>query len=303
MVMGMCLLNIRVVGLNRVTIVDAVESAPFTINAPNFLVMAGLMDILLALVNFLCGGSTTQEQPPSKYEPESRAERPPYQQTTTTRLQQHRVAPEHHRQVSVVPYMTPLDGQLFLECVINEIIPLTHSYAEQESKPISQPRPDHDRPQHDYMALRAKANEHGDLMAQCFQESHEAYGRGDGARAKECSEKGKQHKRTMESLNAKASAGIFRRDDARQDSNPGEIDLHGLYVKEAVSYVDKSVQEARQRGDAEIRHPSVIILGKGLHSDGHVAKIKLAIEDLMKKHNIPSEVDPRNAGVLIARLC
>lgn len=62
------------------------------------------------------------------------------------------------------------------------------------------------------MALRAKANEHGDLMAQCFQESHEAYGRGDGARAKELSEQGKQLERTMESLNAEASAWIFRRE-------------------------------------------------------------------------------------------
>ena len=68
--------------------------------------------------------------------------------------------------------------------------------------------------QHDehYMALRAKATEHGDLMARCFQESHEAYGRGDGARAKELSEQGKQHERTMVNLNAEASAWIFRRE-------------------------------------------------------------------------------------------
>lgn len=106
-------------------------------------------------------------------------------------------------------------------------------------QPISQPRPDHrprqvfllrtfsrflehDLPlkdqnqvnQHDehYMTLRAKANEQGDSMARCFQQSHEAYGRGDGARAKELSEKGKQHERTMQSLNAEASAWIFRRE-------------------------------------------------------------------------------------------
>lgn len=46
--------------------------------------------------------------------------------------------------------------------------------------------------------------------------------------------------------------------DARQDCKPDEMDLHGLYVKEAVSYVDKGIQEARQRGDAEIR----LIVGK-----------------------------------------
>ncbi|KAG9316664.1 hypothetical protein JVU11DRAFT_2722 [Chiua virens] len=64
----------------------------------------------------------------------------------------------------------------------------------------------------------------------------------------------------MEGLNAEASALIFRH--TRQDSKPGEIDLHGLYVKEAVSYVEKSIQEARQRGDAEIR----LIVGKWLPS-------------------------------------
>ncbi|KIJ67832.1 hypothetical protein HYDPIDRAFT_83040, partial [Hydnomerulius pinastri MD-312] len=146
-----------------------------------------------------------------------------------------------------------------------------------------------------YMSLRAKANEEGDMMAQCFQQSHEAYERRDGARAKELSEKGKQHERAMESLNAEASAWIFR---GRQDSKPGEIDLHGLYVKEAISYSDKSIQDARQRGDPEIH----FIVGKGLHSEGHVAKIKPALEDLMKRHNLPTEVDPRNAGVLIVRL-
>ncbi|KAI9569701.1 DUF1771-domain-containing protein [Boletus coccyginus] len=216
--------------------------------------MAGLMDVLLALVKVLCGGSTTQEQPPSEYE-KPHAERP-------------------HRQ-------------------------------EQESKPISHPHPDQ-RPhqdqnqinQHDghYMALRAKANEQGDLMGRCFQRSHEAYGRGDGAHAKELSEQGKQHERTMVSLNAEACAWIFRENNL--DSKPGEIDLHGLYVKEAVSYADKSIQEARQRGDAEIR----LIVGKGLHSDGHVAKIRPAIEDLVKKYSLPIEVDPHNAGVLVVRL-
>ncbi|KAF8417806.1 hypothetical protein L210DRAFT_3530445 [Boletus edulis BED1] len=147
------------------------------------------------------------------------------------------------------------------------------------------------------MALRAKANERGDLMAQCFQQSHEAYSQGDGARAKELSEQGKQHERTMVNLNAEASAWIFRQNN--QDRKPGEVDLHGLYVKEAISYTEKSIQEAQQRGDAEIR----LIVGRGLHSDGHVAKVKPAIEDLMRKRNMPTQVDPHNEGVLIAQLC
>ena len=38
-----------------------------------------------------------------------------------------------------------------------------------------------------------------------------------------------------------------------QDSKPGEVDLHGLYVKEAIAYTDQSILEARARGDTEIR--------------------------------------------------
>ena len=34
---------------------------------------------------------------------------------------------------------------------------------------------------------------------------------------------------------------------------PGEVDLHGLYVKEAITYTDQSIVEARARGDKEIR--------------------------------------------------
>ncbi|KAG1751602.1 DUF1771-domain-containing protein [Suillus paluster] len=147
-----------------------------------------------------------------------------------------------------------------------------------------------------FTSLRAKANQEGDAMARCFQQSHEAYARRAGALAKELSEKGKQHERTMEALNAEASAWIFRENNS--DSKPGELDLHGLYVKEAISYSDKAIKEARQRGDSQIR----LIVGKGLHSNGQVAKIKPALEDLMRQHNLPAEVDPQNAGVLIVQL-
>ena len=46
-------------------------------------------------------------------------------------------------------------------------------------------------------------------MARCFQESHEAYSRGDGAKAKELSNQGKEHQRQMEALNKKASDWIY----------------------------------------------------------------------------------------------
>ncbi|KAG2368410.1 hypothetical protein BDR07DRAFT_69275 [Suillus spraguei] len=147
-----------------------------------------------------------------------------------------------------------------------------------------------------YTSLRAKAKKEGDAMAECFRQSHEAYSRREGALAKELSEKGKKHKCTMEALNAEASAWIFRENNS--DRKPGELDLHGLYVKEAISYSDKAIKEAQQRGDSQIR----FITGKGLHSNDRVGKIKPALEDLVKQLNLSVEVDPQNAGVLIVQL-
>lgn len=46
-------------------------------------------------------------------------------------------------------------------------------------------------------------------MAQCFQESHDAYARGDGAGAKDLSNQGKDHQRKMEQLNKQASDWIY----------------------------------------------------------------------------------------------
>ncbi|KAI6131649.1 hypothetical protein EDD16DRAFT_1469572, partial [Pisolithus croceorrhizus] len=147
-----------------------------------------------------------------------------------------------------------------------------------------------------YVALRADATREGDLMAQCYRQSHEAYQQGQGTLAKELSEKGGEHKRRMERLNAEAGAWIFR--GYFKDCKPGEVDLHGLYVKEAIMYAEGAIEKAQRRGDLEIR----LIVGKGLHSNGHVAKIKPALEELMKRRSLPADADPNNAGLLIVRL-
>ncbi|KAH9176606.1 hypothetical protein EDB89DRAFT_1938924 [Lactarius sanguifluus] len=143
-----------------------------------------------------------------------------------------------------------------------------------------------------YVTLRARANREGDAMARAFEESHAAYGRGDGGAAKELSNQGKTHQREMERLNAEASAWIFRGD------RPGEVDLHGLYVKEAIAYTDQSISEAQARGDKEVR----LIVGKGIHSANHAAKLKPAIEELILKHHLAAALDPDNSGVLVVQL-
>ena len=56
--------------------------------------------------------------------------------------------------------------------------------------------------------------------------------------------------------------------------------MHGLFVREAVEKTEWAVREAKKRGgDSELR----LIVGKGIHSQGGVAKIGPAIEELMQK--------------------
>ncbi|KAK0215952.1 hypothetical protein EDD85DRAFT_782291, partial [Armillaria nabsnona] len=147
-----------------------------------------------------------------------------------------------------------------------------------------------------YNDLRVRANKEGDEMARCFSESHEAYNRGDGAAAKDLSNQGKSHKQNMEQLHKEASKWIYLENN--RDRNPGEIDLHGLYVKEAIAYTDAALAEAKLRGDSEIR----LIVGKGSHSEGGIAKVRLAIEELMRKYQLVAELDSSNSGVLVVEL-
>lgn len=73
---------------------------------------------------------------------------------------------------------------------------------------ITAPSPQGDNEQR-YDELRAQARREGDAMAKCFEQSHAAYQSGDGARAKQLSNEGNEHKRKMNEFNAKASEWIF----------------------------------------------------------------------------------------------
>ncbi|KAK0184062.1 hypothetical protein F5146DRAFT_330477 [Armillaria mellea] len=153
-----------------------------------------------------------------------------------------------------------------------------------------------DWPNDHYGGLRARAKKEGDEMVRCFKESREIYSRGDRAAAKDLSNQGKNHKQKMEELNKEASNCIYLENN--RDRIPGEIDLHGLYVKEAIAYTDTALKEAKLRGDSEIR----LIVGKGSHSEGGEAILRPAIKGLMHKYQLVAEFDPSNSGVLVVGL-
>ncbi|KDQ21777.1 hypothetical protein BOTBODRAFT_50337 [Botryobasidium botryosum FD-172 SS1] len=144
-----------------------------------------------------------------------------------------------------------------------------------------------------YAALRAQANAAGDAMGRSFDASKQAFQRGDGAMAKQLSEEGKAHRAEMERLHAEAGAWIYGENN--KNLPPYTVDLHGLYVKEAVEYTERALEKAREKGATYLR----VIVGKGIHSTVQGPKIKPAIEELMRNQGIEAEFDPLNDGVLV----
>ncbi|KAG6865858.1 hypothetical protein C0991_011190 [Blastosporella zonata] len=152
-----------------------------------------------------------------------------------------------------------------------------------------------------YVNLRTRANEEGDAMAKCFEQSHQAYTRHDGAEAKALSNRGKEHQRQMDLLHKQAADWIFIENNKVPSTplNHSDISANATPHDRIASPVKLIFMvSAKRRGDSELH----LIVGKGLHSKGGSAKIKPAVEELMQKHRLLAELDPNNAGVLIVQI-
>ncbi|KAK0215953.1 hypothetical protein EDD85DRAFT_440476 [Armillaria nabsnona] len=236
-------------------------------------------------------------QPPPPPPPSERYQSSPY----TSLVHQ----PEQHQPVSQLPPRPPPPSQSHRST----------SYTPPSPHGLPKYEDDNRKDKHNeyYVNLRARANKEGDEMVRCSIESREAFNRGDRAAAKDLSNQGKNHKQKKEQLHKEASDWIYHENNhvswlhvtfvwdtnsVLQDREPGEIDLHGLYVKEAITYTDAALKEAKLRGDSEIR----LIVGKGIHSEGGEAKLGPAIKGRMRKYQLAAEFDPLNSGVLVVGL-
>ncbi|KAA1472886.1 hypothetical protein DENSPDRAFT_209616 [Dentipellis sp. KUC8613] len=98
------------------------------------------------------------------------------------------------------------------------------------------------------------------------------------------------------SLNALASEMLFEMNNMHR--KPNQVDLHGLYVAEAIDFTARCVAEAQARGDDEI----TFIVGRGLHSSDGRAKLAPAVEGKLRKLKLEPAQHPKNAGLLVVRL-
>lgn len=144
-----------------------------------------------------------------------------------------------------------------------------------------------------YKSYRAQADESYKKKNKLSQQSQEAYKRGDKQRAHELSEQLKAALQEAEFHNRQAAEFVFRENNA--DSAGDEIDLHGLYVKEAEWILQKRIGECIRTGQSHLK----VIVGKGLHSQNGVAKLKPAIDDMCDETGLKHYIDSKNQGVLV----
>jgi hypothetical protein len=96
-----------------------------------------------------------------------------------------------------------------------------------------------------------------------------------------------------------------------------EVDLHGLYVKEAVSYAQLAILKALVRGEREVH----LVVGRGFFSEDGLPRLRPAVAELMHESvvslasflhgrrclgtfrlGLDADRDPTNAGVLVVHL-
>ncbi|KAG8957944.1 hypothetical protein FRC03_009665 [Tulasnella sp. 419] len=122
-------------------------------------------------------------------------------------------------------------------------------------------------------------------MMQCRKEAKDASRRGDYVVANKLNLKGQMHEGNMERLNSRASEIIYKENN--RGRMLGLIDLHGLYVREALERTAEAIEAALGRGDVEIK----IIVGKGNRSRDAIAKLKPEVQAWLLRHNFPAKLD------------
>ncbi|CAG8699173.1 13575_t:CDS:2 [Racocetra persica] len=167
----------------------------------------------------------------------------------------------------------------------------TLSSNESVNKTMGQTQSSSELAEEEYQKYRKLAHDEAQHRNDYFAQSQEAFKNNEKRKAKELSIKGKEHAKKMEIYNSMAVEVIF------SENNKGrpitEIDLHGLYVKEAMDKTESRIQYCKAN---KIDH-LVIIVGRGKHSSG-LAKLKPAIINLMKKYQLRCTPDKPTVGCL-----
>jgi DNA-nicking Smr family endonuclease len=138
------------------------------------------------------------------------------------------------------------------------------------------------------LLLRERANELYEQSRQVSLKSQQEYRNGNKKKAHELSQEKKRLIEAAETKNREAAKlQISLKNDGRETN---ELDLHGLYVKEALSAVEYRLKHSFTE--------LVIITGKGNHSQDQQAKIKPAIIEYLESRNYFFIINSPNEGCI-----
>jgi DNA-nicking Smr family endonuclease len=153
----------------------------------------------------------------------------------------------------------------------------------------------------DYKDLRDKANEAYKQSQEYFQQAMSVYNKGPHGKetAAYYAEQGRILSRKIKERNQEASEQIFKLNNPNY-KNTNTIDLHGLYVNEAIKIVNECLDYwAYKYNNIKNPPPFVIITGRGRNSESGQSKLRgiLLKHLLSKKWNVICR-DPGSLSVL-----
>jgi len=108
--------------------------------------------------------------------------------------------------------------------------------------------------------LREQARRTGREMSEAYSRAKSAQKKGSRGAAHEHRQRANAHKSAKMELDKRAAEIIFR--EKNKNQREGMIDLHGLYVAEAIRVAKEQVQAARSRGDEVVRFIVGATLGR-----------------------------------------
>jgi len=154
--------------------------------------------------------------------------------------------------------------------------------------PVSAPPSKKQRKEQPYVTdqveeLRDKAGAYHDKVVSCAKRSQEAWQKGDKGDAHTLSEEKKSWQKKKEDANRRAAKLIL---EPQKWQTTGEIDLHGLYLDEALDATKEFLKYWSKKAS---RDTVLVITGAGHHSENNKAVIRPKVERLLREQSLKYE--------------
>lgn len=139
----------------------------------------------------------------------------------------------------------------------------------------------------DFEDCRNSAAHHTQLKAECYTKAREAVQRGETAVALYYSQIANLHKDKIDMYNHKAANLIMAVHNMTQN-NPDMLDLHYLHAPEALQSLDIFLDQhiKKLQNSTTVYKYVFVITGRGLHSAGGLATIKIRTKSRLKERNL-----------------